>query len=132
MVQVFPRNHGKRLGLPGRSSVEVVSGDAGAEQMTFRIVEIAPTVAGAPPRGPHVHRGFEECIYVQSGQGFTETASARHPVAPGDTVVVPAGELHVTHNTGDTPLVLLCFFPVPGIAAATREFPSWDAAGAQP
>jgi oxalate decarboxylase/phosphoglucose isomerase-like protein (cupin superfamily) len=29
----------------------------------------------------------------------------------GDTLLIPAGEAHVTRNTGAEPLVLLCFFP---------------------
>jgi oxalate decarboxylase/phosphoglucose isomerase-like protein (cupin superfamily) len=32
-------------------------------------------------------------------------------VTAGDTILVPAGELHVTRNTGSSPLRLLCFFP---------------------
>jgi oxalate decarboxylase/phosphoglucose isomerase-like protein (cupin superfamily) len=29
----------------------------------------------------------------------------------GDTILIPAGEAHVTRNAGSEPLVLLCFFP---------------------
>jgi oxalate decarboxylase/phosphoglucose isomerase-like protein (cupin superfamily) len=39
----------------------------------------------------------------------------------GDTLLMPAGEKHVTRNSGKDPLVLLCFFPVPDISIATRE-----------
>ena len=38
--------------------------------------------------------------------------SGEYPVRPGDILLVPAGEKHMTVNTGNEPLVLLCFFPV--------------------
>jgi hypothetical protein len=31
----------------------------------------------------------------------------------------------MTRNTGNVPLVLLCFFPVPDVTAGTVEFPSF-------
>jgi mannose-6-phosphate isomerase-like protein (cupin superfamily) len=77
-----------------------------------------------------VHRGFEECIHVVSGQGVMESDDGVHPVAAGDTILVPSGERHVTHNTGGERLVLLCFFPVSDVAAGTTEFASWAEAKA--
>lgn len=130
MASVFTPADGRRLELPGRASRQIVSGECGALQVTFRVVEIAPTRPDDPQRGPHVHHGFEECIHVQSGRGVTETESGPREVSAGDTILVPAGELHVTRNTGEIPLVLLCFFPVAEIAAGTREFPSWAEAKA--
>lgn len=128
MARLVTSRDGARLVLPGRASREVLAGSMGAAGVTFRIVEIAPEQEDGPARGPHVHLGFEECIHVQSGRGVTETDSGMLPLAPGDTVLVPAGELHMTRNTGDDPLVLLCFFPVADIRPGTREFASWDAA----
>jgi mannose-6-phosphate isomerase-like protein (cupin superfamily) len=129
MASLHAANEGKWLRLPGRSAREIVSAATGAQSVTIRHVEIGPR-DGTPERGPHVHTGFEECIYVLSGTGLTETEGTSYPVTAGDCVVVPSGELHVTRNTGTEPLVLLCFFPVAEIAAATREFASWDAARA--
>jgi hypothetical protein len=31
----------------------------------------------------------------------------------------------MTRNTGNVPLVLLCFFPAPDVMAATVEFPGF-------
>ena len=56
----------KRLGLPGRTSLEPVSGEIGS-RVTFRIAEIAVSQPGDPRRGPHLHNGYEECIYVLKG-----------------------------------------------------------------
>jgi quercetin dioxygenase-like cupin family protein len=121
MARVLKLAEAKKLGLPGRTSHEIVSGAAGARGVTLRLVEIPP---GASKRGPHLHRGFEECIYVLSGQGTTIAESGEHPLKPGDTILITPGEKHMTRNTGSETLVLLCFFPVPDIRPGTEEFPA--------
>jgi len=128
MARVVKPAEAKRLSLPGRSSREIVSGSLGAERLSFRLVEILPPQPGETRRGPHVHHDFEECIYVLSGEGTTESESGEHPIRSGDTVLIPAGELHATRASGSEPLRLLCFFPVADVGSGTTEFPSWDAA----
>ena len=121
MARLFKPSDAKRLGLPGRSALEFVSGEVGAN-VTVRIAEIAVPQPGDPARGPHLHDGFEECIYVLSGHGVTWSEAGELAVGPGDLVLVPPGEKHMTRNTGDEPLRLLCFFAVPDIGPGTREF----------
>jgi mannose-6-phosphate isomerase-like protein (cupin superfamily) len=124
MARLLKQAEAKRLGLPGRTSLEPVSGEIGA-RVTFRIAEIPVAKPGDAPRGPHMHHDFEECIYVLSGQGTTVAESGEIPIAPGDIILIPAGEKHMTRNTGTEPLVLLCFFPVPDVSAGTTEFKSF-------
>lgn len=124
MARLLRQAEAKRLGLPGRSSLEPVSGEIGS-RVSFRIATLAVPQTGDKPRGPHVHKDFEECIYVLSGQGTMHAESGEYPVRPGDTLLVPAGERHMTKNTGTEPLVLLCFFPVADVTAGTTEFPSF-------
>jgi mannose-6-phosphate isomerase-like protein (cupin superfamily) len=124
MARLLKQSDAKRLGLPGRISLEPVSGEIGS-RLTFRIVEIAVPQPGDKPRGPHIHDGFEECIYVLRGTGVNHSESGELPVKPGDIVLIPPNEKHMTLNTGTEPLVLLCFFPVPDIAAGTQEFASF-------
>jgi mannose-6-phosphate isomerase-like protein (cupin superfamily) len=121
MARLLKQSQAKRLGLPGRTSLEPVSGEIGS-RVTFRIAEIPVPQPGDKPRGPHLHRDFEECIYVLSGEGTTHAESGEIAIKPGDIVLIPAGEKHMTRNTGNTPLVLLCFFPVPDVTARTIEF----------
>jgi len=128
MARVFTPADAKRLALPGRVSREIVSGEHGAEKLSFRHVEIAPLEPGQPNRGPHFHQGFEECIYVLSGSGVTETDGVEYPLEAGDTVLIPAGELHATRAVGNEKLTLLCFFPTDDVGSGTTEFPSWAAA----
>ena len=58
-----------------------------------------------------------------SGQGTTVAESGEIPIVPGDIVLIPAGEKHMTRNTGNVPLVLLCFFPVPDVSGGTVGIP---------
>jgi mannose-6-phosphate isomerase-like protein (cupin superfamily) len=124
MARLLPQAQAKRLGLPGRISLEPVSGEVGS-CITFRIAEIPVPRPGDKPRGPHLHRDFEECIYVLSGEGITCAESGEIPIKAGDILLVPPGEKHMTRNTSNVPLVLLCFFPVPDVTAATVEFSSF-------
>jgi uncharacterized RmlC-like cupin family protein len=96
MARVITPDQAKQLGLPGRISFEIVSGEMGARNTCVRLVEIPVSQEGEKPRGPHVHHSFEECIYVLGGEGRFLTAYGAHPVRQGDTILVPAGEPHVT------------------------------------
>ena len=125
MARLLKQADAKRLGLPGRVSLEPVSGEIGS-RVSFRIATIAMPQPGDKPRGPHLHRDFEECIYVLSGQGTMHAETGEHAVRAGDILLVPAGEKHMTVNTGAEPLVLLCFFPVPDVTAGTAEFASFQ------
>jgi mannose-6-phosphate isomerase-like protein (cupin superfamily) len=112
MARVLTQAQAKNLGLPGRKSLEIVSGETGSQAVTLRLVEIPVPKPGDEPRGRHFHTDTEECIYVMSGEGCTESESGNHPLRAGDTILIPPGEPHVTRNTGREPLVLMCFFPV--------------------
>ena len=124
MAKLLKQSEAKRLGLPGRTSLEPVSGETGS-RVSFRIATIGVPQPGDPARGPHMHHDFEECIYVLSGRGTMRAESGAYPVARGDILLVPAGEKHMTLNSGDEPLVLLCFFPTPDVSSGTTEFKSF-------
>ena len=121
MARVFTQSEAKQLGLPGRKALEIVSGERGSRAVTLRLAEIPVSRPDETPRGPHQHYDFEECIYVLSGTGTTYADSGEFPLKPGDTLLMPAGEKHVTRNTGTEPLLLLCFFPVADVSTGTRE-----------
>ncbi len=121
MAKVLTQAQAKSMGLPGRKSLEIVSGEKGSSAVTLRLVEIPVPTPGETARGPHYHQGFEECIFVMAGEGCTEADSGRFPLTAGDTILIPPGEKHVTRNTGKEPLVLLCFFPVADITKRTKE-----------
>jgi mannose-6-phosphate isomerase-like protein (cupin superfamily) len=124
MARVFKPSESARLSLPGRVALDLVSGRKGSDAVSLRLVEIPVPQMGEPPRGPHVHEHFEECMYVMSGEGITYTDTGSYPLKPGETILVPAGEAHVTRNTGSEPLMLLCFFPASDIAVGTHDVPA--------
>jgi len=121
MARVFTQSAAVRLGLPGRTSLEIVSANTGAQSVTLRLAEIPPHRSGEVPRGPHHHRDCEECIFVVAGTGRTIADSGEYVLNPGDTILIPPGENHVTRNTGTSPLLLLCFYPVADIVQGTVE-----------
>jgi uncharacterized cupin superfamily protein len=121
MARVFRQAEAKQLGLPGRKSLEIVSGEKGSIGVTLRLAEIPVPQPGESPRAPHQHFDHEECIYVLSGKGTTFADTGEYLLNPGDTLLMPPGEKHVTRNTGDRPLLLLCYFPVADINKGTLE-----------
>lgn len=121
MAKLFKQSDAKQLGLPGRKALEIVSGARGSRHVTLRLAEIPVPQSEEPPRAAHHHNDFEECIFVLAGEGTTFADSGEYSLKSGDTLLMPAGEKHVTRNTGKEPLLLLCFFPVPDIAAGTQE-----------
>lgn len=121
MARVLSMDTATTLSLPGRASYEIVSAVHGSRAVTLRRVEIPVAKPGDANRGRHNHAGFEECIYVLSGRGTTHADSGDYPLKEGDVILIPPEEMHATQNTGDVPLVLLCFFPVGDIRAKTSE-----------
>ena len=121
MAKLFKPGDARELGLPGRRALEIVSGDRGSRGVTLRRAEIPVAQPGEASRVAHSHSDFEECIYVLAGQGTTFADSGEYALQAGDTLLMPAGEKHVTRNTGKEPLLLLCFFPVADIRAGTQE-----------
>jgi mannose-6-phosphate isomerase-like protein (cupin superfamily) len=124
MARLFRRAQGKQLGLPGRASLEMVSGEIDSA-LTFRVVEIPVPQPDEAVRGPHLHHGYEECMYVLKGEGRTFSESGELALKAGDVVLVPPEEKHMTRNTGTEPLILLCFFPTPDVAGTTENFPTF-------
>jgi quercetin dioxygenase-like cupin family protein len=121
MARVIAPGDARKLGLPGRTSLEILSAAQGSKGVTLRLVEIPVPRPGDAPRGRHQHSDFEECIYVLKGRGTTFAGDAELSVQAGDTIHIPPREPHVTRNTGDEPLVLLCFFPTADVSAGTQE-----------
>jgi mannose-6-phosphate isomerase-like protein (cupin superfamily) len=89
--------------------------DAGAELFA---VEVA--IGGDIPL--HYHPVLE-LQFVLAGHGLALDADGREiPIAPGGTVISPAGPAgaHGFRDTGSLPLQLLCVYPSPGGAAPGR------------
>ena len=119
MARLIKAGDAKDLQLPGRRSLEILSSRLGSDAVSLRLVEIPVASLATPPRKHHFHSDHEECIYILSGEGRTIADSGEYALGPGDTILIPPGEKHVTRNTGDEPLLMLCFFPT-GCVSETK------------
>lgn len=56
----------------------------------------------------HRHHASEELYHVTAGMGTMTLGTEQFAVAPGDTVLIPAGTAHRIAATGTDPLHILC------------------------
>lgn len=67
------------------------------------------TIPPATRTQPHYHKKSEEFYYVIEGEGSMTLGDVERPVAVGDAVLIPPGEIHTIANTSPaTPLRILC------------------------
>ncbi len=121
MARVLRLGDAERLELRGRVATQILRGAEAADQMTVRVVEVAPEIAGETARPLHVHDGVGEFIWILKGAGTLHCSDGLVPAESGDGIYIPPGESHKIVPRGAEPLHLLCFFPTGDIAARTRE-----------
>ncbi len=73
-----------------------------AEQLRLTVVHFEP---GGRTR-LHTHT-CDQVLYITEGQGILATEQEQHQVAPGDAIVVPAGERHWHGATAQTAMTHL-------------------------
>jgi mannose-6-phosphate isomerase-like protein (cupin superfamily) len=56
----------------------------------------------------HQHRVSEEIYYVLAGEARMQLGEETMTIGVGDAICIPPGTPHCLHNTGDTPLKVLC------------------------
>jgi mannose-6-phosphate isomerase-like protein (cupin superfamily) len=66
---------------------------------------------------PHAHADAVEVLYLMSGTVAQIVGEETIMMEAGDTVVIPAGTSHMTHNHGDEDADIIVAYP-----AGTREF----------
>jgi len=101
--------------LPGRRAADPLRGVETSSSL--RIVELERTEG----RTAHRHPLSEEVIYIEAGRGRVWLDGEWHPVAPGDTVHVPAGSAHATVPDEGADMRLVCFFPHPDLFANNED-----------
>ena len=79
----------------------------GAPNFAMRHFEIAP--GGQTPL--HAH-DWEHEVFILTGLGVVASADGEKDFAPGDAILMPAGEEHCFKNTGAAPVTLLCLVPL--------------------
>lgn len=84
---------------------------AGDERSQAATLVIEP---GRKVGGPHNrHRGADQWIYVESGEGEAVIAGQSYPLARGTLILIQRTESHGFRNTGAEPLRILTFYVPP-------------------
>ena len=75
----------------------IVTEEIGAKYGTFGYVEFTP----AATHELHTHPNADEVFFVLSGRGLVRSGDEMFEIEPGDTVFVPAGDVHYFRNTDE-------------------------------
>jgi quercetin dioxygenase-like cupin family protein len=85
----------------------LVSPEMGSRHVTFNYIRYEP---GAEfPQ--HLHDHSEDVFLVLEGSGWFKEGTKMTPIAPGDVVFIPAGEIHGTVAGPEGMLVVSCQGP---------------------
>jgi len=85
----------------------VIGKDEGAENFYMRVFTLEPE--GFTPK--HTHE-WEHEVFVLNGEGVVYTSEGEIPLCGGDTVFVPAGEIHQFRNvSSDNDMEFICVIP---------------------
>jgi mannose-6-phosphate isomerase-like protein (cupin superfamily) len=88
-------------GPTGQQMIVKVSG--AASRGAYSLIEYSHR-PGAPGPPPHVHREHEEAFFVLEGELTLAVGPDLVTVGPGQTAVVPRGQVHQPSNRSDRPV----------------------------
>lgn len=124
-MPLIPADSARAHELHGARFVTLASPSLGAAETSVWRVSLSP---GVPPTEHRVTR--EEVFVVLDGRGVATLDGVAHPLAPGDTFVLPARVAFSLRAEGPAPLEALVCFPVGGqavIGEAPPFTPPWAA-----
>lgn len=85
----------------------IIGEEEGAPNFVMRVFDVEPG-ASTPL---HTH-DWEHEVFVLAGRGRVYGGGEEAPLGEGDTVFIPAMELHRFVNGGDEPLRFICVVPL--------------------
>lgn len=98
---------------------QVLTGDPHSQAASM---VIAP---GGKEGGPdNRHRGADQWLYVQSGEGEARVNGEVYRLAPRSLILVQRGDAHEIRNTGTTPLETLSVYVPPAYTGDGEELPA--------
>lgn len=100
----------------GRHVLLKVSKEAGANEL-FMGQETLPGNTAIPV---HSHDGYEEIIFIHSGDAVVRLGEEEIPVEEGTTIFIPPGAWHAVGNHGDADTKMLFIFPETNMAEFFR------------
>lgn len=97
--------------LPGRYLRWLINKElVGAQHCTSCVIRIEP---GQTVKPAHSHPNGEEIIYIIAGKGRVWIDGTISDVEAGTAVLFPQGKPHMTQNTGNKEMKIICFFAPP-------------------
>lgn len=84
------------------------------------VIEPGKKVGGAKNR----HRGADQWIYVESGEGEAEVAGVKLAMRKGTLILVQRGDAHGLRCTGEEALRILTFYVPPAYDQDCNELPA--------
>jgi len=96
-------------GVKGASMAVMIGRHNDAPHFALRSIAVEP--GGHTPKHQH---DYEHEVFVVSGAGEILLEGEMHPIRAGDTILVPANELHqfTVANGAPEPIRFLCMVPV--------------------
>ena len=96
----------------------VLIGDDHSQAATM-VIEAGGKEGGSDNR----HRGADQWLYVESGNGEARINGHSYPLGPGSLVLIQRGDRHEILNTGRSPLKTLNFYVPPAYKSDGNELP---------
>lgn len=108
-IHQTPMNPVQMDGVKGASMAVMVGRNDKAPHFAMRSFAVEP--GGFTPKHQH---DYEHEVYVVSGNGTILLDGELHPIKSGDTIYVPANELHqfTVADNAKEPFKFLCMVPV--------------------
>ncbi|HYD16137.1 MAG TPA: cupin domain-containing protein [Hyphomicrobium sp.] len=112
----------RRTAVVYQNGFHVLIGDGHSQAASM---VIAP---GSSEGGPdNRHRGADQWLYVESGQGQAIVNGHSYPIEAGALVLIQRGDTHEIRNTGTAPLNTLNIYVPPAYSSGGDELPSGHA-----
>lgn len=109
----------KQASVSYTEGFHVLIGDDHSQAATM-VIEAGDKEGGSDNR----HRGADQWLYVESGNGEACINGHRYPLRTGSLILIQRGDRHEILNTGRTSLKTLNFYVPPAFKSDGNELPA--------
>jgi mannose-6-phosphate isomerase-like protein (cupin superfamily) len=108
----------KQANVSYTKGFNILTGDEHSQAATM-VIEPGGCEGGSDNK----HRGADQWLYVQSGEGEAKINDHSHPIEAGSLVLIQRGDRHEIRNTGSTSLNTLNIYLPPAYTPDGDELP---------
>jgi mannose-6-phosphate isomerase-like protein (cupin superfamily) len=109
----------KHLTVPYAKGFRVLIGDDHSQAASM-VIEVGDKEGGADNR----HRGADQWLYVESGDGEARINGHTYPLEAGSLILIQRGDRHEIRNTGRSLLKTLNIYVPPAYSPDGDELPA--------